>query len=265
MKKRRIIASLLFLFGLAIVLYPSFSKRYYDYRIQEEVEVIIDDLDEQPDDFYERQVEYNQNLISSTANIEVANVSYVDDESSEVEHNKSNGQTNSSGSNEESALSRNGENDGSTVQAAGTNTGVLGSLHIPKIDLVYPIYDGATDSNLLKGVARIEGTSYPVGGINTNSVIAGHNSMARRNYFTHIKDLVNGDIVQIRNQKEVLTYEVYATLVIEPNDTGALAIIPEQDTITLLTCTWPPPGTHRYLVFAKRIADRPLDSVSSNN
>jgi len=256
MKKRKIFAGLLFLFGLAIVLYPMFSKRYYDIQIQEEVEQIIEELDDQSEQMYQQQLEYNQNFSSSTPNIEVANVGYVDEET--------NAQTVGDELNEGSTHPTSEEYNKSRAQASGYSTGVLGTLHIPKINLVYPIYNGATDKNLLKGVARIEGTSYPVGGMNTNSVIAGHNSMARRNYFTHIKDLVKGDIVQIRNQKEVLTYEVYTTAVIAPYDTAALAVIPGQDTITLLTCTWPPPGTHRYLVFARRTTDRPLESVGSH-
>lgn len=252
MRKRKAVAIFLFFLGFAIVLYPPFSKMYYDIQIQEEVEQIIEELDDRSDHIYQQHVEYNQKTISNIANIEVANVGYVNDDFSEAA----------------TEATADASNAGS-VQAAGSEydiaAGVLGTLHIPKIDLVYPIYDGATDENLLKGVARIDGTSYPVGGINTNSVIAGHNSMARRNYFTHIKDLVNGDIVQIRNQKETLTYEVYATAIIEPDDTGALAVIPGQDTITLLTCTWPPPGTHRYLVYAKRVSEKPVASASSNN
>lgn len=235
MRKRKVFAVFLFLLGLGIILYPPFSRMYYDNRVREEVEELFKDIEDQAEDIYQQQLEYNQNTVSTPAEIEMANVGYVE-----------------------------GGHEGNRAYAGNFKTGVLGSLHIPKIDLVYLIYDGATDENLLKGVARIEGTSYPVGGLNTNSVISGHSSMARRNYFTRITELVNGDIVQIRNAKEVLTYEVYATATIEPTETAALAVIPGQDTVTLLTCTWPPPGTHRYLVYAKRVADLPLESVVSN-
>lgn len=257
--RRKITAALLFLLGLSIVMYPPFSKMYYDIQIYEEVGYIVENFDNQPDHFYQQQIEYNQNSISNSSNIEIANVGYVD-----TDNNESESQSTSIAMNDISALAAGNADNSSNRQAEEYDSGVLGTLHISKINLVYPIYDGATDENLLKGVARIEGTSYPVGGINTNSVIAGHSSMATRNYFTHIKELVNGDIIQIRNQKEVLTYEVYATAIIEPDDTAALAVISGQDTLTLLTCTWPPPGTHRYLVYSRRISDRPLESFSYN-
>lgn len=258
MRKRKVFAVFLFLLGLGIILYPPFSRMYYDNRVREEVEELFEDIEDQAEDIYQQQLEYNQNTVSTPAEIEMANVGYVEDEEeiSATEYPET--------EYIDEAEYLEGGHEGNRAYAGNFKTGVLGSLHIPKIDLVYPIYDGATDENLLKGVARIEGTSYPVGGLNTNSVISGHSSMARRNYFTRITELVNGDIVQIRNAKEVLTYEVYATATIEPTETAALAVIPGQDTVTLLTCTWPPPGTHRYLVYAKRVADLPLESVVSN-
>src|SRR5699024_2479446 len=95
----------------------------------------------------------------------------------------------------------------------------------------------------------------PVGGLNTHSVIAGHNGLVGKTYFSDIKKLVSGDIIEIQNRKELISYEVYDTTIIEPTDLSALAVIPGQDTLTLLTCTSPPPGTHRYLVYANRIAN----------
>lgn len=240
MKTKKRISILLFIIGFGIFLYPFISRTFYDIYFRSEAEKITKSFvnDELSETLYNEQVAYNQSEISNPEEIEQAEVSFVEEGSSEAEN----------------------------VDYLA-NENVLGIVSAPAINLVYPIYDGATHQNLLDGVARIEGTSYPVGGINTNSVIAGHNGLAGRTYFSNIKKLVAGDLVKIQNRKETLSYEVYGTAVIAPDDLPALAVIPGQDTITLLTCTWPPPGTHRYLVYAKRVPNREDEErvFTSNN
>ena len=229
MKAKKRISILLFLIGFGIFLYPFISRTYYDIYFRSEVEKITESFvnDELSEILYNEQVAYNQSEISNPEAIEYAEVSFMEESYSETKN----------------------------IDYLA-NENVLGIVSAPAINLVYPIYDGATDQNLLDGVARIEGTSYPVGGINTNSVIAGHNGLAGRTYFSNIKKLVTGDLIKIQNRKETLSYEVYGTAVIAPDDLPALAVIPGQDTITLLTCTWPPPGTHRYLVYGKRVLNK---------
>lgn len=226
MKLKKRISILFFIIGLGLVLYPIISKTYYDYYFRTEAVRITKGFarDELSEELYNEQLAYNQSQISNLDDIEVADVGFVEDKEPDV---------------------------GNVDYLANAN--VLGVITIPAINVVYPIYDGATHENLIAGVARIEGTSYPVGGINTNSVISGHNGLAGKTYFSNIHKLVSGDLVKIENRKETLTYQVYKTVIIEPTDVAALAVIPGQDTVTLLTCTSPPPGTHRYLVYAKRI------------
>lgn len=231
MKKKKALGLLLFVLGFGLVLYPMISRTYYDIYFRAEVERLTETVKNEEfaaemAQVYEQQVEYNQTQISRPEKIEVADVSFVEDEKEVVP---------------------------TRATPDFMNEGVLGVISIPKIDLYYPIYDGATDENLYNGVARIDGTSFPVGGLNTNSVIAGHNGLAGRTYFSKIKQLVPGDLIEIQNRMEKMTYEVYHTAIIEPTETEALAVIPGQDTITLLTCTWPPPGTHRFLVYARRV------------
>lgn len=227
-KLKKGISILIFLVGFGIFLYPTISRTFYEYYFRNEAERITEEFvdNEFSEALYNEQLAYNQSEFSNPDEIEVAEVSFVEGKTSET---------------------------GNSDYLANEN--VLGIIKIPTINLVYPIYDGATHQNLLDGVARIDGTSYPVGGINTNSVIAGHNGLVGRTYFSNIKKLVSGDIVKIENRKEILTYEVYKTAIIEPSDTAALGVIPGQDTVTLLTCTWPPPGTHRLLVYARRVGD----------
>lgn len=238
-KLKKSISILFFLIGFGLVLYPIISRTFYDIYFRNEAVKITEDFsnNELSEAIYDEQLAYNRQEISNPEKIEVAEVGFVEENSSTV-------------------VSANNATGQSTKKTNDfVNKNILGIIKIPAINLVYTIYDGATHQNLIDGVARIDGTSYPVGGINTNSVIAGHNGLVGRTYFSNIKKLVPGDIINIQNRKETLTYKVYNTAIIEPEDTAALAVIPGQDTITLLTCTWPPPGTHRLLVYASRVAD----------
>lgn len=205
------------------------SRTYYDIYYREEAQQIKKNIrkSEDSDVLYRKQKEFNHSNISNLESIEIAEVDIV----------------------ENSAVS-------TKVNNYLVDKSVLGIISIPSIDLIYPVYNGATQEHLSAGVARIDGTSYPVGGPNTNSVIAGHNGFVGRTYFSHISYLKPGDLIEIQNRKELLTYEVYDTAIIDPTDIDALAVIPGQDTLTLLTCTLPAPGDQRYLVFSKRINNK---------
>lgn len=52
--------------------------------------------------------------------------------------------------------------------------GIFGTISIPKINEELPIYLGASQKNLSRGVGQIEGTSLPIGGKDTHTVLAGH-------------------------------------------------------------------------------------------
>ena len=129
---------------------------------------------------------------------------------------------------------------------------IIGYIEIPKLMETLPIYIGATNDNLKKGVAVVESTSLPIGGLNTHSVLAGHRGYGYANIFRHIDDLEKGDIFQIHILGEVLTYTIYGKEIINPNQTEKLAIIPEQDIVTLLTCHPFLSNTSRLLVKAYR-------------
>jgi sortase A len=104
------------------------------------------------------------------------------------------------------------------------------------------------------GAAQMSETSLPIGGNNTNSVIAGHRGWKGAAYFLYLPDLEKGDLVTITNLWEVLTYQVVDTKVIRPNDVESIHIQPNRDMITLLTCHPPATGgRERYLVYCERI------------
>lgn len=124
----------------------------------------------------------------------------------------------------------------------------IGHIQIPAIDLDLPIYAGTAESVLQKGAGHMEGTSLPIGGKSAHSVITAHTGLNTARMFTDIDKLKKGDIFLIENIKETLAYEVDSIQVIEPTDFSKLVIIPNEDHVTLLTCTPYMVNSHRLLV-----------------
>ena len=129
---------------------------------------------------------------------------------------------------------------------------IIGYIRIPKMDIELPILLGANSINMKKGAVHLTETSYPIGGINTNSVIAGHRGYGRATLFRHIEKLEIGDEIYIKNFKEELTYVVYDIKIIEPDDVSELKVQDGEDIITLITCHPYRVNSHRYIVKAKR-------------
>ena len=137
-----------------------------------------------------------------------------------------------------------------------TGTGIMAYVEIPKLNTTLPIYHGTDDSVLQVAIGHIPGTSLPVGGKGTHAVISGHRGLASAKLFTDIDRLVEGDTFIIQVLDETLTYEVDQILTVTPDDVSALAIDPEQDYVTLGTCTPYGVNTHRLLVRGHRIANQ---------
>ncbi len=140
---------------------------------------------------------------------------------------------------------------------------------IPSIDVSLPVYLGASKKHLGVGLAQVEGTSLPVGGDGTRSVIAGHRGGYYNHYLLFADQLAAGDRIYVIVQGELLVYEVYGSEVIHPSEWEKLAAVEGQDTLTLLTCTPPPVNSHRLLVDARRVVppteeasvDKPLEQL----
>lgn len=129
----------------------------------------------------------------------------------------------------------------------------FGYLEIPAIDAVMPLYVGASDENMSKGAAILGQTSIPIGGMNTNSVIAGHRGWRGASYFLDIEQLTAGDRIYITNFWETLVYQVESTKIIEPYDSDAVRIQDGKDMITLITChPYMSHGKYRYVVYCVR-------------
>lgn len=139
----------------------------------------------------------------------------------------------------------------------GLDSEVFGVISIPKLDLELPLYLGATDQHMADGAAHLSQTSIPIGGMNTNSVIAGHRGWYGASYFRYITELEPGDEVIVTNLWETLTYQVVDKRIIDPNDVEAIHIQENRDLLTLLTCHPPASGgKQRYLVFCERVYEQ---------
>ena len=145
------------------------------------------------------------------------------------------------------------ENPSFDLTEYGVEDGVIGVLTIPSIDLEMPIYLGATYEHMAKGATHLSQTSLPIGGENTNCVIAGHRGWQGAPYFLYLDKIVVGDEVTITNLWETLTYKVCEIRVIEPNDIDAVLIQPERDMLTLITChPYASGGRYRLVIYCER-------------
>lgn len=129
----------------------------------------------------------------------------------------------------------------------------LGHVEIPKININIPMYAGTSDQVLEMGAGHLEGTSLPIGGNSTHSVITAHTGLPKAKLFTDLNKLEIGDKFYIHNIEGVLAYQVDQVLVIEPTDFKDLLIEPGHDYVTLLTCTPIMVNSHRLIVRGHRV------------
>lgn len=132
-------------------------------------------------------------------------------------------------------------------------TGVMGYVEIPEIAVTLPIYHGTDDAVLQVAVGHLEWTSLPVGGEGTHCVVSGHRGLPSAKLFTDLDKLMVGDLFMFRILDEVLTYEVDQILIVEPHEIQNLQITPGKDQCTLVTCTPYGINSHRLLVRGYRV------------
>lgn len=131
-------------------------------------------------------------------------------------------------------------------------TGMMGYIDIPRIGVSLPIYHGTNEAVLQAAVGHLEWTSLPVGGSGTHCVLSGHRGLPNATLFTDLDQLEPGDTFTLHVLSRALTYTVREILVVEPEDTQALNIVPGEDLCTLMTCTPYGVNTHRLLVRGTR-------------
>ena len=140
--------------------------------------------------------------------------------------------------------------------------GIMGYIEIPKINVHLPIYHGTGDSSLSKGVGHLLGSSLPVGGESTHSILSGHSGMASQTMFTDLEQLGIGDVFYLYVLGDVLAYQVMEINTVLPSDTSLLGIWEGEDCCTLVTCTPYGVNTHRLLITGSRIPYEDAEQIT---
>ena len=139
------------------------------------------------------------------------------------------------------------------LSAYGVPENRMGYVRIPAMDVVLPLYLGASEANMALGAVHLTGSSYPVGGSSANAVIAAHRGFATAAMFRDIEALAVGDQVLVENFRETLAYRVAETRVVSPDDLASVTIQPGRDLVTLSTCHPLGSNAFRYLVICERV------------
>lgn len=134
-----------------------------------------------------------------------------------------------------------------------SDSGVIGDLSYSRLGISLPIYHGTSDDVLSKGVGHLYGSSLPVGGPSTHSVMTSHSGLVNASLFTELPNAEIGDIFTVSVLGVTRYYQVRSLETVLPEQTGSLQIIDGEDWVTLITCTPIGVNSHRLLVQAERI------------
>ncbi len=226
MKKGRlstIILILVFIAGLSLLLYPTVSDYWNSFHQSRAISNYADQVADLDDETYEHLLddarEYNKRLLKTGDRYHMS-----DSEREEYE---------------------------SLLNVSGN--GIIGYIEIPVIKCSLPIYHGTDDSVLQIAIGHIEGSSLPIGGKGTHSVLSGHRGLPSAKLFTDLDKVNYSDVFMIRILDETITYEVDQILIVEPYQVDALSIEAGKDYCTLVTCTPYGINSHRLLVRGHRI------------
>ena len=241
MKKKVLIislAALLFLLALGLTLYPLIANRY-NQRHQSEIHTAYQEQVAQADKTEiiaarEKAIAYNETLVSGV-------------------------QAEDAFSNE--ALTGASENYGTLLNLTGN--GIMGYVEIPNIAVTLPIYHGTDADTLEIGIGHLLGTSLPVGGTSTHTVLTAHSGMANQKMFSDLDLVKEGDVFYLEILDEILAYQVDAINVVLPHDTTHLGITTGEDYCTLVTCTPFGVNTHRLLVRGTRIPYEEAEQITA--
>ncbi len=224
-KKSNRLFIFIFILGLGILSYPLISNWYY--RIEANNQVA--DFKEARDLLSQEEIDRRLRL-AKIYNDNLGNVTPKDPYSEEEKHK---------------AL----ENYAQMLELRSK----IGTIEVPSIDVDLPIYAGTNEEILQKGAGHLEGTSLPIGGESTHTVITAHSGLPSARLFTDLEKVKLGDKFYVENIGGTLAYEVDHIDVIDPSDFSQLLVVPGKDYATLLTCTPIMINTHRLIVRGHRV------------
>lgn len=139
------------------------------------------------------------------------------------------------------------------MRSYGIENNIVAEIKIDRLNLKVPIYLGATEENLNRGLAHLSHTSLPLGEETSNVVVAGHRGLIRHKMFRHLDKLQQGDEIVITNFWEELRYKVIKYEIISPDEVSKVLIQEGKDMITLITCHPFRVNTQRLVVYCERI------------
>ena len=134
-----------------------------------------------------------------------------------------------------------------------TGSGIMGYIAIEKLGVELPLYHGVSDEVLNVACGHLQGTSFPVGGVNTHSVLSAHRGLPHARLFTDLDKMELGDTFTITVLDRTVTYQVDQIRVVLPDTVDDIRIVDGEDHCTLLTCTPYGINSHRLLVRGTRI------------
>ena len=240
-----LIMLLIFAAGLGIMLYPSLQGAITDHRIIQEAHEFLEMLETIPTKPEAEATEPTE----PTEPIETEPVLYPELLNAMQSYNQQIWEEKQAGLCDPWSY----EQPSFTLGDYGLEDEVFGVITIPRLQLEMPIYLGATYKHMADGAAHLSQTSLPIGGENTNCVIAGHRGWGGASYFRYITELEAGDEVIITNLWGELRYTVVETKIIDPNDVEEILIQQDRELLTLLTChPYASGGKYRYVVYCER-------------
>ena len=162
---------------------------------------------------------------------------------------------------EQESLSEASQNYDTLLNMGGN--GIMGYVEIPSIQVNLPIYHGTDSETLERGIGHLLGSSLPIGGASTHSVLSGHSGLAGQKMFTDLLQVKEGDLFYLHVLGETLAYQVVSLNTVLPYDTSLLGITPDADLCTLITCTPLAVNTHRLLVTGERIPYKSAQEIQA--
>ena len=133
-----------------------------------------------------------------------------------------------------------------------TEDGQIGTINIPSIDCLLPIYHGSSEDMLTKGAVHLAGTAFPIGGSSARSVISAHTAFPGKIFFDRLSEVEIGESFSVTVLGDTLYYKVTEINIVLPDEVEYLQPVKDKDLITLVTCTPYALNTHRLLVTGER-------------
>ena len=229
-KTSKLMIGIIFLAGLSLLLYPFVANQWNNYRQKQLISSYEQTVSQKE---ASNGIDYDAELKKAEAYNEALLPSILPDSFAIAD------------ASEEDQTYMN------TLNIAGDE--MMGIVEIPKIDIKLPIYHTTKEDVLKQAAGHLEGSSLPIGGKSTHSVISAHRGLPSASLFTDLDQLKKGDHFLIHVLNKTLCYEVDKISVVKPEETSALAVEEGEDLVTLLTCTPYGVNTERLLVRGHRV------------